>query len=260
MIERSIVINGVIPPAALGITFLFLVSFRSDARKESRTALQAAARVGLRWESYRQLPAREVAHRLMIAHPGEFKTCHLVLAGQVAGVPLEVVRYSYSIAERDGPDPNFLMDVRGAMGKELHADVIQFVVVTNHQIANLPDFNLTPIGDLDFFYDAVCPRDRIDMSDSASGHQFDQRYVLYGLRLLLLRKAFRPEVLQFLAATPGWNIQAREGHLRAWRERIEGANFAVRDSRAFIVDRSSPDKLAENVRTIVELHRLLAQG
>jgi hypothetical protein len=254
----TIVINGVIPPVALGITFLFLVSFRSDARKESRVALQAAGRLGLRWESYRPLPSREVASRIMLAHPGEFKACHLVLAGRVAGVGLEVLRYTYAIAERDGPNPNFLMDMRGAMGKELHADVIQLVIATSDPIENLPDFNLTPIGDLDFFYDTFCPQDRIDLSGSVCGQPFDRYYVLYGLRAAPLRNAFRREILRFLATVPGWNIQAREGRLRAWRERMEGATFAVRDSRTFIVDRSSPDKLADNVRTIVELHRLLA--
>lgn len=133
---------------------------------------------------------------LPLFHQGHSRRADCVLIGEIAGQPVVLMDYTYVIGSGKGS-----------------ASHPQTVAIFTQGGRGLPDFDLSPenlfhkIGQV-FGYQDI---------DVESNEEFSRRYLLRGPDESAVRAAFGPEVVAFLAAQPGWSIQAREGRLAVFR-------------------------------------------
>lgn len=251
----NLMVYYVIPFATFGVTWTLCAWGRAESMSEARRLMCTGMELGFQWSSYVDIPPEHVASRLMLVYPGTPKKCRRLLQGNVHDTPVEVIQFVHHVRESDTATPRPLAVARESIGKGDALDHVHFAIRFPESIANLPDFNLTPVDDIDYWFKRYIPQDRVNWSTSVWDKQLNNLYFLGAIRPNLLKQWFTLDVVRQLVQNPGWNIQSREGRLIMWRVQPP-------KQRLFDTHRScSPiplDSLSDTVASAISLYRLLA--
>jgi hypothetical protein len=188
-------------------------------RRQVREVAQAAQQLGLDYLNYRKMPLGSDSLAFPLIHPGEIREVHLAMCGWLNDQPLIAAYYEYEMAERDGPGSEMerrTAVVRGWMGKEVQLSFAQFVIMFPQPLASVPDFQMTPNKDIDFYLRRVA----YPVPEVVHDPQLTEKYCVTSLDPAagtLFDEPFR----RFLLANDGWNVQCLLGRLMLWHGKYD---------------------------------------
>lgn len=244
------------PIVAFGVTWCLCAAGVREAKAEARIVARAGATLGMQCTGYETVEHKEMAEQYMLTYPGLPKHYRRVLKGVVQGTAVEVIQFTHSVRERDTATTRALTIARETLGKSQTVDHIYFAACFAERIACLPDFNLTPVGDIDHFFLRLVPEDRVRWEADERERRFSEMYFLCAMRHELLKTWFGPRLIRCLVENPGWNIQSREGRLLMWR--VQPPKRRWFDEHAWCAPLKL-ESLAETVSAAVNLRHLLVK-
>ncbi|MEI8376089.1 MAG: hypothetical protein WCJ35_24990 [Planctomycetota bacterium] len=235
IIVTSVLIFGVI-----GIpTGYFFLRILTAKRKYARHMKAAAARLALSYF--------DAIHPCMLAHLSDLPMLHMgvslsagcVLQGVTDGHEVEVFQYIYRTP-------------RG--GESLWYELmLAFPSIP----VRLPPLELRPRGIADRFWEGLGAV-QIDLSDTATGQEFNRIYDLQGADEPAIRSAFSVPIMEFFTNNPGWFVSSAGGHLLFYYHRPWSfANFLFGDT---VPTEGEIQELFEDARRIVGLWRVHRVG
>jgi hypothetical protein len=220
-----------------GISFAWNFWGAFKIRNQVRSAAQAAEEAKLGFFNFKPLPLAVGNEAIPLVVPGDINAVHAVMRGKFEGEEVFVGYYEYERAERHSARNKAdysLALMRGAIGKEHHHLVGQLVIMFLEPLQGVPDLQMTPRKDIDFYLEIHC-RPLAFQGPWASA--VSQQYCVAS-ESDNAAAFFNDARQQFLAKNPGWNLQVVAGHVIVWHGGLDqlSAEIVPGDCERLVAD------------------------